>query len=155
MQCDMCGNEDELFETDIEGGILNVCKKCSRFGKVLRPYRPKPIFKEIISEKEAKKPELKREIVQIIADDYHIKIKTAREKRGMKQEELAKKLAEKESLIQKMETGQFVPSIAMARKLEKHLKISLVEEHEETHDTEFRTETESLTIGDVIQIKKR
>ncbi|MCP3931924.1 MAG: helix-turn-helix domain-containing protein, partial [Bacteroidetes bacterium] len=40
---------------------------------------------------------------------------------GLKQEQLAKMLSEKESLIQKMETGNFSPPIGMARKIGKIL----------------------------------
>jgi putative transcription factor len=152
MQCDMCGKEAPLFKTDVEGGILNVCQACSKFGKVISVVRE---VSEIKAARQLERQVIKKEIVQVIVDDYGELIKKAREKRGLKQEELAKMLAEKESKIQKLESGQFEPSIDLARKLEKALKITLVEQHEEAHDKQYKAASDTLTIGDVLEIKKR
>jgi len=71
----------------------------------------------------------------------------------LKQEEFAKKLNEKESLIQKIESGHFEPSIGLAKKIGRFLKIKLVEEYEEVHEKQVRSKTGSFTIGDIIKIK--
>ena len=72
----------------------------------------------------------------------------------LKQEELARRLAEKESVIHHIESGNFVPSLALARKLEKCLGITLVEipqlEREKQH-INFRDD--ALTIGDLLKKK--
>jgi putative transcription factor len=153
MQCEMCGKDEQLFKTDVEGGILNVCKKCSRYGKVIS------VVQEKKAQRHAESPVLsqaqQRELVLVIAEDYADKIKDARQKLGLKQEELARMLAEKESLIHKMENGQFEPSIAMARKLERYLKIKLIEQHEESHAKQVHTSAGKLTIGDILQVKKK
>lgn len=151
--CDLCGNETELYLTLIEGTELNVCKKCSKFGKVLKKIKTEhEIKKEIKEEKEKiKLPE--KEIIQIIVPNYHKLIKTAREKLGLKQEEFAKKINEKINLIHLIETGKFEPNIALARKLEKFLKIKLIEEHEEVRTRKTKTKTDKFTIGDFIKVK--
>ena len=128
MNCEMCGTESNLINSLVEGVELKVCKNCSAFGKnIKRPIRKlpsssspssRPIFQ--------KKPE--REIVQVIIDDFSTVIKDKREKMGLKQKELAKYLAERESLIHKMESGNIAPSIELARKLERQLSIKLIEE---------------------------
>jgi len=91
--------------------------------------------------------------VQVIADDVARRVSRARQKLGMKQEHLAKKIAEKESLVQKIESGQFTPSIRLARKLENHLRIKLVEQHAEKREQKFKSDKVALTIGDMLQLK--
>ncbi len=154
--CDMCGAEEQLFLTDIEGTKLNVCKNCAKFGKVIAEVRaqeeaPK---KDMREEKAGRPARRASELVQVVSEDFSERIKNAREKLGLKQEELAKKMAERASLIQKMEQGQFTPSISLARKLENHLRIKLIEQHEEKHDGKFRSGGASLTIGDMLELKK-
>lgn len=156
MQCDMCGKEtDVLYKTEIEGAVMYVCKECSKFGKVLSVKRSFAEKKKVEKKKERKvEPEV--DIVEEIVDDYNTIVKNAREKRGLKQEELAKKISEKVSLIQKIETGDIEPSIKVARKLEKFLKIKLIETIR-LEKTKPKTTKESgkLTIGDIIEVKKK
>jgi putative transcription factor len=152
MACDMCGSEKKLFKADIEGSILNVCKSCSRFGKVIseikEPEKIKP--KKIIIESG---PE--PEIIEMIVDDFAEKIRNKREKLGLKQEDFAKIISEKESVIHKLETGEFQPSLELVKKLEKALKIKLIEEYEEKHKKTAKISSGPTTIGDLIKIKTR
>lgn len=147
----MCGNETELFRAVIEGTELRVCKNCAGFGKVLQkirvPAKEKKKKQEELSEEEP-------EVIQVIVPDYAKKVKQARESLGLKQEELAKKLNEKESIIHKVETGHYKPNLMLAQKLEHFLKIKLVEEYtaEKTEKKES-TSSEGLTIGDLIKLK--
>ncbi len=153
MQCDLCGAKTEsLFRAIVEGTELNVCKDCAKYGKVIEK---KPI--KVIEEKKEyvkKSAEPEKEVIQVIVPDFAQRIKKKRESLGLKQKEFAKKISEKESLIHNMETGSFKPSISLARKLEKSLKIKLVEEYEEEHKKISETETDGFTIGDLIKIKK-
>lgn len=148
MRCELCGKEAELFRTLVEDSELQVCKECSRFGRVLKKVSTQEPMKKV---KTAEEPE----IIEIIADDYSEKIRKAREKRGLKQEEFAKMLSEKESLLQKMETDKYKPSIAMARKMEKILRIKLVEEVKEEKIVAGKGREEGFTIGDVVKLRKR
>ena len=150
----MCGKETQLLKTIVEGTELKVCQNCSKFGKVIGKIA-EPVIekkKKIIEEKE-EAPEM----VQGIVPDYPAKVKNARESAGMKQEELAKKLNEKESVIHKIETGHYEPNLALARKLEKFLKIVLVESYELEKEKNAKKAAPGgpLTIGDMIKIKKK
>ena len=150
MQCDLCGTETEnLFRAIVEGTELNVCKNCAKYGKVIEK---KPV-RAIEEKKEyAKKPaEPEKEIIQVIVPDFAQRIKNKRESLGLKQKEFAKKISEKESLIHNLETGSFEPSISLAVKLERFLKIKLIEEYEEKHQEGSKTETDGFTIGDLIK----
>ena len=152
MNCDMCGKETGLLKAIVEGTQLKVCPDCSKFGRVIGRIA------EPISEKKKKQVEEKEagpEIVEGIISDYPAKVKNARESAGLKQEELAKKLNEKESVIHKIETGHYEPNLALARKLEKFLKIALVESYEIEKEEKAKTSSEGpLTIGDLIKMKK-
>lgn len=149
----MCGAKTKLFKTLIESTEMNVCRECSKFGKVIaevkEPEKPKTIKKII---KDAG-PQV--EILQVIAEDYAKKIKDTREKLGLNQKDFAKKINEKQALIRKIETDNFEPNISLARKLEKFLKIRLIEQHEEIHEKSAKTESSAFTIGDFIKVKKR
>jgi|TARA_B100001971_G_C18238450_1_gene569036 putative transcription factor len=150
----MCGSEEMLFKTSIEGSELNVCKKCAKFGKVISEVRVET--RERKKRKEIKKdmgPE--KEVLQIIAPDYGQRIRRARESLGLKQEDFAKKINEKLSLIHHMEISKFEPSIDLARKLEGFLRITLIEQHEEMHDKVSKASKDTFTIGDFIKIKNK
>src|SRR4030042_5714553 len=110
MNCEICGRERNLVIALIEGSQMKVCSDCGRYGKVLN---------EIKTVKKEKKKVEEEEYVEGIVEDYAKLIKDKREKLGLKQEEIAKKINEKESVIHKIENGSLEPSIALAKKLER------------------------------------
>ncbi len=143
MVCELCGKNTQLIRAIVEGTELSVCENCGKYGKILR----KPVAKT------APQPAIKQEVMEVVTQNYAKLIKEAREKRGLTQKEFAKELNEKESILQKIENGAFVPPISTARKLEKLLKIKLVELEEEEKQQTSKSKTGSLTIGDIINIK--
>jgi len=155
----MCGTgAEELFRADVEGAKLNICKKCSKFGKVIERVKT-PVF---VSAKEAEKKRvevisrpIETETIFVLVQDYSAKVKNAREQLGMKQEDLGKKINERDSLIHKVETGAIEPNIPLARKLEKFLNIKLVEEHQEDKNLVPKSKKGEVTLGDFARIKKR
>ena len=151
MLCDMCGSPGKLFKTIVEGTELSVCQECSRFGKVvgiIKQSTTRPIAKA-----ESEKPET--EVMELLVEDYAEKIRKKRESLGLNQKEFAKKLNEKESLIQKIESGHFEPSIGLAKKISRILQIKLVEEYEERHENQPRPKLEGFTLGDFIKVKEK
>lgn len=151
MNCEMCGSENVLFKTLIEQSELNVCKECSKYGKVISQVKTETEKKQRKEYRVTTFPD--KELIQIIASDYAERIKKKREELGLKQKEFAKKLNEKESLIHKIETSQFEPNIMLARKIEKFLSISLIEQYEEEHNKTEKLKTSTFTIGDFINKK--
>lgn len=154
--CDMCGKESDLLKVKIEGTVLDVCEQCGRFGEVIeRPAHP---IKKPVVPKPRYAPERRKEIIQMVTEDYAQKIRQARERTGLTQEQFAGRLNEKESIIQKMESGQFTPSIKLARKLEKLLKIQLIEEYSEGGEVPIATEKtkdEGFTLGDFVKDRRK
>jgi putative transcription factor len=150
MQCDLCGSEEELFLTEIEGTKLNVCKNCSRYGTILKKEK-----KRIKQEPKKQNFELDdSETIQTFVPDFDKIIKQKRESMGLKQKEFARMIAEKESVIHKLESGSLEPSIDLARKLEKFLKIRLIES-QKVEKSDIKTTPSSFTIGDIIKTRKK
>ena len=157
MLCDMCGNKEAVYNTEIEGSLLSTCESCAAHGNVksrIRVEQEAPKKKGFSPKQATERAE--QEIVEIIVGNCASLIKSAREKKGLKQEDLAKILHEKESVIHNIESGRMQPSISLARKLEKYFKIKIVEEY--TEKAKPKTSSQglgSLTLGDIANIKKR
>ena len=151
--CDVCGKNTSTFRVNIENAILSVCENCSKFGInpteiPLSKIEPKQNQKKL-------KPVSLPEEIEIIAQDFSQKIKEAREKLNLKQVELANKISEKESIINKLESSQFPPSIELAKKLEKFLNIKLIELYKPEAEKQIDFKDNSLTIGDLIKVKEQ
>ena len=142
--CEMCGRETQLFSTVVEGTELRVCATCGKIGKVLR----KPVSRVVKHVQKAP------ENVEVVVSDFASRIRVARESSGTTQKDFARFLNEKESIVQKLESGSFPPPISMAKKLEKLLKIKLVEIEEEESMGSPKKASGPLTIGDIINVKK-
>ncbi|MBL7147905.1 MAG: TIGR00270 family protein [Nanoarchaeota archaeon] len=150
MQCEMCGREGEIVGAIVEGTMLKVCSNCAKFGNVVEVKKP------VVREEVKRVVPIKHvEIVEIVVDDYSLKVKNAREKFDLKQEELAKQIAEKESVIHKVETGGLKPSLKLAKKLEQFLKIKLIESYTEEKKKNLDFRDSDLTIGDLLRMKKK
>ena len=152
MQCEMCGKDTQLFTAELEGSMLNLCESCAKYGKMIKKVAQTQTHSKGIIKKA---PLSKKQFVELIVDDFAAKIRNAREKLQLNQEDFAKKLNEKISVIHHFETGKMVPSLDLARKLEKALHITLVEMHEESSGGQKEGKSEAMTIGDIVKIHKR
>ena len=144
MNCELCGKQRELVLALVENIEMKVCSDCSKFGKVLR---------DIKEAEEEKKIEEEEELVDGIVEDYSKIIKDKREKMGMKQEELAKKLNIKESIIHKIETGVLEPNSELAKRLENFLRIKLITQYNVKY-RKIGVSDKVMTLGDLIGNKK-
>lgn len=154
MPCEMCGKESERYlKVSLEGSMLSVCFNCSKYGKKINA--PKRRFK-------SNKPLVQEgETELVLVPNFHEIIEKARQNKNIKQEDFAKQLNEKESLIHQIETGHINPSNSLAKKIEKHLGIKILEEIEENLDIEEKLpkqdnlSSDTLTIGDLIKSKMK
>ena len=149
MQCDMCGKEGEIIGAIVEGTLLQVCNSCSKFGNVVEVRKP-----EIKEEISRRIPIRRVETVEMVIDNYSSIIKKAREKKDLRQEEVAKQIAEKESVIHKVETGSLKPSLKLAKKFEQFFNIKLIESYTEEKKGDLDFKSSDLTIGDLLRMKK-
>ena len=153
MDCDMCGREQAILKASVEGTVLAVCNACSRYGKLVGKI---PTAVAAVKEKaKADKQKPEEEELETVVANFGVLIKQKRESLGLKQEEFAKKVAVKESVLHKMETGTARPSIEEIKRLEKLLGLKLIEKVEAVEDTVPQPKKDQLTLGDMIKIKKK
>ena len=74
---------------------------------------------------------------------------------GLTRELLATMVGEKVSTIRRIETGTLEPTVTLAKKLEKILKIKLVEVYEEEEISSRKSYSEEFepTLGDLVEFK--
>ena len=144
-----------------------VCDHCQTLGKPYKedhpvPSRPRPtvspksnVRSPIILPVRRKTAELPREIDELdLADDFAERVRKHRTKLGISQDELARRVKQKLSVIQKIETGKITPDSRLCHELEHELKVKLLLPHDddETESPKAAAPT-SVTLGDIIQIK--
>ena len=146
VKCEICGEEVRRPKLiSVEGSVLRVCEKCSKYGVLLRVDAPR-------QKRRYKPPE--QEILEVV-DDYPKLIHDKRESLGMTQEELGKRINEPESVVSRLEKGRMVPSEGIARKLERALGITLLVKPSEEKVTLPAKSSEEPTLGDLALLKKR
>ena len=144
MICEICGRKtNKLKKVVVDGAELMVCEACSKYGR------------ELYQDKKEKVEKVVKKVIDVqeeeISEDFHKILREKREKEGLTQEEMAKKLGIKESLYKKLEEGDVKPSLDLAKKIEKILgvkltkKVILFEEEEK--------KTFGLTVADVIKFE--
>lgn len=139
MECEICGNKGQVTKVEIEGTVLSVCNSCLRLGRKV----------DITTEIKMKKTNVLE--VSSINPEFANIIKKTRNKQGMTVEQLGEKIKEKPSVIERVERGMR-PTDALARKLEKALKVKLLNYEEVSVDMN-RTKEESAKLGDIAVIK--
>lgn len=144
MQCDLCGKSTDLVNAVVEGSMLSVCKNCAKFGNVVEVKKP-TVYKQVFEVQ-------KEQVFDEIVEGYGEKIKKARTEKNLTQDDLAKKIAVKESVIRKIETEEIKPDLVTAKKLENFLKVKLIEQYRE-EKKELNLKDKSLTIGDLLKLK--
>jgi len=171
-QCEMCGTESSsLTTTKVEGAELELCDECSDFGTEVRTESSSSSSTKYSTSSSSssdsgtssasgstssgggsRRRDMFDDMDELVAD-YDERIRTAREQRGLSQEELAKKLNEKASLIRKLERGDMLPSDEVQTKLERELDISLsAGAGDEDADWSGGSST-TTTLGDVVKRK--
>ena len=174
VQCEMCGTEvSSPNRVKIEGAELDVCDECTDFGTEVKTEETSTTSTKYSTSSSSSSSSSssasssssggggssgrRRDMfdeMDEIAQDYHDRIRKARESQGLSQEELAKQLNEKASLIRKLEQGNSLPSDDVQTKLESALEISLSAggSADETEWSGGSSDGE-YTLGDVVKRK--
>ncbi len=151
--CEMCGSSGFLQKADVESVEMALCKNCQKYGTL----KQRPSSRNFKHKRRFERVELQ------LKSNFAQTIKAARDKLGMSQEEFAKHIEEKESVVAKWEHGTLKPSIGIAKTLERKLHISILQK--ESNDTNSKGDqdrpsykskkNDELTLGDFIKVRKR
>ncbi|MFH0927454.1 MAG: multiprotein bridging factor aMBF1 [Candidatus Micrarchaeota archaeon] len=164
LECESCGSKMEKegsYLVNIEGARLQVCFRCQRLGKILSgprhsPQKGLPGFSQSHAHS-APRPSLRMEYE--LVENYGQIIKSAREKIGLPLKVVAEKIAETESFLDRIEKQKTRPPIPVAKKLEKELGISLLEETSDSQEgpdlKPHKKFSGAITLGDIIEIEKK
>ena len=142
----MCGKQGDLLTAEVEGVEMTVCQNCTRFGTIKRKTDAVRVPQKKMHQEQPLR----------VTVNYASLLRQAREKQGLSQEDFARSLQEKESIVAKWEQGRMQPSVEVARRLEKILGVSLVvEEVEQLFEKEKSVHGEGFTLGDFMKVRKK
>jgi len=167
----MCGAESSsLTTTKVEGAELELCDSCTDFGTEVRTESSSSSSTKYSTSSSSSSSSSsstsggsssggssrRRDMfddMEELAADYDDRIRSAREDRGLSQEDLANELNEKASLIRKLERGDILPSDEVQTKLERKLDISLSEGADDEDAEWSGGSSTTTTLGDVVKRK--
>jgi putative transcription factor len=165
MECEVCGKT--IYgggrRVTIDGAKLVICSRCARSTKpALQTYKWQPTeVKKVPST--AKTPQRRittrknvatiREELELV-ENYGALLREARERMSLTHDELSKKIGVKVSVLQKLETEKMVPDQEVIKKLERSLKIRLLQPIPRIPvEKEFTKQPEDLTLGDLVFVQ--
>jgi len=161
MQCEICGVEiiGSARKVVVEGTELDVCGKCSQYGKAAQGWTP--VSRKVAPVAPAPKPGIRKtkrrshdDMDDEIVSDYSKIIREGREAKGWTLEELGMNIKEKAALIRKIERSEIKPEDNLRKKLERGLGIKLTE-RVSTDVMEHGTGFQGTTLGDIVKIKRK
>jgi putative transcription factor len=157
VRCELCGEEirGRAYLGVVDRAEMILCEKCVKrasrvygpLGQAATPRRPV---------QRARPPgRLEEAVSEEVVEDYARIIREARERAGLTRDALAAMLGVKVSVIRRIEEGALTPPIDLARKIERVLKVKLVEEViDERLGRRGEAEAWEETLGDVAVFKE-
>jgi uncharacterized protein (TIGR00270 family) len=161
MECEVCGRVDASFLTMIEGARMHTCERCARMGTIIS--RPSVSSSQSSTSPFAHSPSssLSRQAPELeLTEGFGATIRSARLRMKLPLSVLAERLAEKESFLERVESEKTHPSPELARKLEKELNITLLEQAETLSgaalvESSKRSGSGARTLGDIVEFKSK
>jgi len=158
LYCEMCGApiRGRPYRAIVDGVEMVLCASC--YEKLVRSGRAQPV-RERPARAYAPRPRqvTRRRVVSMefldLVEDYPEIIRRAREAKGWDLKTLAQKLRISETMLRRIEQGKIKPPIDLAKRIERVLKVKILE------PTELEEEYEApppgkLTLGDVVIIRR-
>jgi putative transcription factor len=163
MRCEVCGREilGPPQRRVIEGAKLTVCGKCAQFGSsdwsITRPAPARTPSRGQALPQAAPRPRVRNDVESVeqleLVEDYGAQIRKARQKLGLSEKDLAKKMQEKESVVKNLEKQELTPDYRLISKIKKYLSIDIVEHIDASKGQILAKPTGAKTIGDMLKLK--
>lgn len=137
-----------MSHAKIEGAVIEVCERCSKFGTkvdVPNPIDYTPIKRTI------KITDLDNSNLELVPE-YGKLIVKVRESKGLSRYDFAKRLNEKESVIKRLEEEEFEPAEDLIKRIEGFLDITLRERYEVALVRQRMKKRPDLTVGDIVEV---
>ena len=161
MECEVCGKAiyGRAEKVSLDGARLYVCSSCAHFTPSHRTYETKqqPIQRAPQKPRKSAPRPPRQELIPdnlALVSDYGKRIRKAREQQGYSHEDLSRKIGERVSLLQKVETEKMVPDRSLITKLEHTLKIRLQEIATMQPGEIPRKKLTDLTLGDIAVLQQ-
>ena len=161
MECEVCGKAiyGRAEKVSLDGARLYVCANCAHFTPSHRTYetKPQPIQRAPRKPRPSTPRPPRQDLIPdnlALVTDYGQRIRKAREQQGYSHEELSRKIGERVSLLQKVETEKMVPDRSLITKLEHTLKIRLQETATMQPGEVPKKKLTDLTLGDIAVLQK-
>ncbi|NYZ73720.1 TIGR00270 family protein [Candidatus Micrarchaeota archaeon] len=122
LYCDICGKNQVRAQILVEGAKLLACGACMRSGKVLHRFDEGDETPPLVTS-----APVTLESGEEVTEGYGKTIRNARERMGLPIAVVAERINESEAYIHGIEAERLIPTLEVARKLEKELAIKLVE----------------------------
>lgn len=155
-ECEMSGKQVPFtIKVRIEGVVMRVAPEYASLGVVLEKQ---PIGQ--VAATRGRSPQQRpvtaqktiKEDVEYIVPDFGKKLKMAREAKGLKQEDFAKMIMEKASIIHQVESGHLRPDEKLCAKFKQYLGVDLVRHFHDEKEYKHHA-TQKMTLGDMMKHK--
>ncbi|MBS7615267.1 TIGR00270 family protein, partial [Candidatus Bathyarchaeota archaeon] len=164
MHCEVCGQPivGKPYRVIIERAKMTTCARCAELGST--EWKPEPPSQKSVNLRERDRIGTtfyikKRETTKVsedivITEGFGLLVRRAREKMGLSHEDLGRKIAEKVSVIKKIESEKMVPDQRVAEKLERFLGIKLLVPLIEPKIPNSSTQVnKTVTLGEIVKLK--
>ena len=167
MNCEMCGRpiKGRPILAKVEGAVMELCVVCAKFGEKLaspKPVAPAPQKKVStvtpsrtkFHDKTERRYDKFEEHWEVSPDIGNL-VRKYRIDLGLTQKQLATRTNIATTILNRIESGKFIPPLEIARKLEKVMNITLVTISEDVVPPPHSSPTGSPTLGDIVKIKDK
>ena len=143
----------------IEGAKVVVCHRCAKLGKPYVEPPPRRVSQWASAVRYSPRPArstARQDLDEFeVIEDCGTKIREARERMGLTQQDLATRVKERLSIIQKVESGKIAPDMKLCRELEHSLRIVLLTPRVEVPTSTGVVAAPGLTLGDIVRVKQK